>query len=761
MSASPPFDLETQYRGLLDVLEGPVSDRWAVLHVDKFLIRLGASTPRAESYLLSLAEPLAERAAQLDPVGVHPAQLAGLADRLREAQEARPVLQECEAAVRAERRLRRRAGLLYGYAGAVRQAIECVSPSGSSGVAVRKVEGSPQERLRAALERAEKAHLKSELEWMRDHWDRSGDKDISVPVVERLPSWVHLTHEDDLRVGGLRRLVVQLHGPAQSEDRVRSVEAGHQAEESVPTEGPVTAARKFLDEQFPRLRGRFMEGRVGFDQTGIRHEGQSAGLAIASLFYGAVLDHTSHRVRARVRPEVLLTGKVAPDGTVNPVEETSLPTKVETAFFSPKTRLVVPEAQRGVVRSTRDELLEDFPHGQLDITGVEHLKEVFYDRRLTDRGRIGWSKYAAQRLWRRRGQVLMAALVLGLLGVIGALLYGPFDRNPASARFRGSILFVENESGRTIEKLEVGRGLVQKIEKGKAKNPVAFADVVEGEPQEMFWGASQGERSRVDVLRAKAVGADTLLWEQPLRFEVDFPNKPEVSSSSFGIADLTAEDLNRDGDPELYALANHRPYFPSLLLQLRPTDGTVRQRYVHPGHLRSGIKTVDLVGGPAPELLTGGHSNAFKDPVLTILRPTDMAGHAPTRKAYAVREATPATHVAYLRFPSTALQKQRPVRYPMIWKIRPAPVAKMLEVIAHDGRRPDEGSDWPKVITTLDYDLQPQSVGTDGTYDRLADSLVQDGVLEAVPGPEDLRRYGEEIWYWTGRGWSSKPTLSY
>jgi hypothetical protein len=522
---------------------------------------------------------------------------------------------------------------------------------------------------------------------------------------------------------------------------------------------PVAAARRLLGDRYSQLESQFVTGHVAFDRSDLAHEGRSAGMAIATLFYGAMLAHGRCRVRLQVRPEVLLTGRVSPDGAVRPVDEEGLSVKVRTAFFSPKTRLVVPASQRTTARSARDELLDEFPHGTLDITGVEHFKGVVSDRRLTSQTRIGWARHTSNRLWERRGQLLSGGLVLGLLLVIGALVYGPFDQDPASAQFRGSTLFVENENGRVLEKLEVGRGLIRKAERGKAKSPVSFADVTGDGTRELFWGASQGDRARMDVLRAKAIGADTLLWERPLRFEVDFPDKPEVQNPTFGIADLTAEDLNQDGDPELYVLANHRPYFPSLLLQLRPSDGTVRQRYVHPGHLRSGIKTADLVGGAAPELLVGGHSNAYEDPVLTVLRPTDMAGHAPTRGAYGVGGMGPAAHVAYLRFPSTPLQKQWPTTYPMVWKIRPSPATKTLEILTQDGRLVGEGRNRPKVVSTFDYDLRPRSIGTDGVYDQLADSLVQRGVLEAVPGPEDLRRYGEEIWYWTGSGWSREPSF--
>lgn len=764
MAASSPYDLEARYRRLRDVLEGPVSGRWATVRANEFLSHLDVGAPVAESYLLPLAEPLAERATQLDPIGLHPAQLIGLIDRLRQARGAHPALKECEATVRAERALRRRAGLLYGYAGAVEHAVECVLPPGPVEEAVSELnlselDRSSRSQLHVLQEQTEHDELGAELEWMLDHWDRPAGEGTHVPVVERLPSWVHSAPDEGHSVGGLRRLAVRLYGSTTSKDQLRT--DGAAGDGSSLTDAPAKAARRLLSDRFAGLKGLFAAGRIAFDQADLTHEGRSAGLAVATLFYGGVLEHTHRRVRLQVRPEVLLTGSVSPDGTVQSVAEDGLSVKVQTAFFSPKTRLVVPAVQRSAARSVRDELLDEFPRGQLDITGVEQLKGVLSDRRLTTQTRIGWVRHVAGRLWDRRSQVLSGGLALGLLLIIGALLYGPFDRNPVLAQFRGATLQIENSSGRVLEELEVGRGLVRKVQQKKVKSPVAFAHVVGDETQELFWGASPGKNARLDVLRAKAVGADTLLWERPLRFEVDFPSKPEVSSPTFGIVDLTAGDLNRDGRPELYALAHHRPYFPALLLQLRTTDGTVTQRYVHPGHLRSGIETADLVGGPAPELLVGGHSNAFGDPVLSVLQPSDMAGHAPTRGEYGAGGAELAPHVAYLRFPSTALQKQWGTDYPMVWRVRPAKATQTVEVVTQDGRSSQGSPEWPRVISTLGYDLQPRSVGTDGTYDRLADSLAQRGVLDAVPGPDALRRYGEEIQYWTRDGWSQEPTFSY
>ncbi len=637
---------------------------------------------------------------------------------------------------------------------------ECLRVPGSSEIKIGKVEEPPRVRLRGALEHAESASLRGEIEWMLGRWERTADEGTCVPVVERLPSWVRAEYENDTDVGALRRLTIQLHGPAEAEDQLQADVSTQEAEAPSLTDGPVAATRRLLADRWPRLENRYVKGRVSFNRAELSHGGRSAGLAISAFLYEAILKRARCRVRAHVQSEVLLTGGVSTDGTIRPVNEDSLPVKVRTAFFSSKARLVVPEGQLDTAQSARDALLEKFPHGRLDVVGVERLDELFYDRRLTEQQRIGWSRHTADRLRDRGKDIVLGTLVLGLLVVIGGLLYGPFDRDPALAQFQGATLLVENESGRAIEEIEVGRRLVRKIKKGSAKSPVAFADVVEDETRELFWGASLGENARMDVLRAKTAEADTFLWERPLRFEVDFPNKPEVENPAFGITDLEAEDLNRDGDPELYVLANHRPYFPSLLLQLCPTDGSVQQRYLHPGHLRSGIETADLMGGPAPELLVGGHSNALEDPVLAVLDPSNMAGHAPTQEGYGVGDVGLASHVAYLRFPSTALQEQRPTDYPMVWQVRPVPTANTLEIVTQDGRTPEGRTDRPRVISTLGYDLRPRSVGTDGHYDRMADSLVKRGILEGVPGPEDLQRYGAQIQYWTENGWSAMPTFA-
>ncbi|MFP4229342.1 MAG: hypothetical protein ACLFTE_11020, partial [Salinivenus sp.] len=129
MPPSEPLGREAHFHRLLEVLNGPVSDRWAAVETDAFLSRLAPEQPETESYLLSLTEPLAARTETLSPVGLAPGGLERLADRLRAARRAHPALQNLSLLEQTETALRRRVALLYAYAGAIESALEqLVSP---------------------------------------------------------------------------------------------------------------------------------------------------------------------------------------------------------------------------------------------------------------------------------------------------------------------------------------------------------------------------------------------------------------------------------------------------------------------------------------------------------------------------------------------------------------------------------------------------------------------------------------------------------
>ena len=734
-----------------------------------FLERLALERPEAEAYLLPLAAPLADRLEDLDPVGLSPDRITQVLSLLEAAQAHRSSLQNVDALRRLVKTLRRRAALLYGYAGAPERAVLRCTPCATLGVPEEE-ELSPRERVRYLQRRAPNAEARRLLQWTLDHWsgerrtrEGTGWQNAYVPTVERRPSWVRVyssaAEEDGANggsvsewgaVGALRQVVFTLLKTGADQDRLEASRVVEGASTSRCWEEPLSAARNVLESQFNLMPGP-VEGQVRLGAGPQAHRGRSADLAVAALLCGAVLDHTRQRRRLRIRQAVAVTGALNRNGITRPVDDDTLPLKVQTAFFSPKTRLVVPEGQRDEAASARDALLEDFPHGRLDVVGVGRLEELFYDRRLTRQRHIGRVRHAAQWLWDRRGAVASSIVITALLLVIGALLYGPIDRNPVQAEFTGASMIVQNDIGQTIERIRVGERVVGRLKRGRVRQAVAFADVAGGPANEVVWTAAIDSLDGAEVLRCKAVGADTLLWEQPLQLEAPFPNQEEIVTPTFRVRDFFVSDLNGDDPPELYVAAAHVTYSPGVLLQLGARTGTERQRYVHPGHLTD-LEHRDLDDDEAGEVLASGYSNAYNDPVLTVLDSRHMAGHAPTTSEYTIAGLPLAEHHAYFRFPESPVQQAAPQRLQMVRKVRLEHSARLVSVEVLDGSRTRaEGPSY--LVVHFNYRLQPTAVGTSSGYDRLAEKLVRSGILEAVPNSADFGRYRRRIRQWTGAGW--------
>ena len=760
MAAAPsPHDREAQYQQLLDLLDAPVSGRWVLVQMADVLSRFDLQVPEAESYLLPLVEPLAEIVDDLDPIGCTPQQMETLATALRTAQAHQPALRSLDAAAQAETALRRRAALLYAYGGATARAVACLQPSEAAPIDEADLSASdPRARLAQVRSGTDDATVEAGLEWAAAHWERgeAGAHTTCIPVVERLPSWIRGEAEEGAPVGALRQIGVELYGPSDTTDRLQVDVIVQGADEVDVTAVPLAAARRLLDERFSRLRDQYVQGRLAFDRRHLEHGGRSAGLAIAALFYGAVLDHTRQRRRLQLRSPVTLTGSVTEAGAVEAVEEAVLPAKVRTVFFSPKTTLVVPAAQEDAATAVRDALTSDFPNGDLTIVGADRLEGLFYDRRLTAQRRVGWVRHTARRLWHRRGRVVAGTIIAALLLVIGALLYGPLDKNPVQARFEGETLFVQNAAGRTVEHIDVGQRTVKKKLRGRASDLVEFVDVTGDGQNEIIWSDwPSSQTSGPPQLHCKSVGADTTHWTIPLRFATPFSRKM-IKGKKFSPVDLHAGDLDANGTKEVYAVLRHQPYFPSYLMKFNANTGAEQARYVHPGHLRrSPFKVANLDDDPAKELLVGAHSNAFGDAVLIVLDSRRIQGHAPIRGDYAVTGIDPARHEAYLRFPSTVVGQVEPPLHAFVRRTRTNAQTELITAEVQDGRFPEDETVSSYVLVTFTFDFEPVSMGTSSQFDRLAKQLVQQGRLDSVPDANDFERYLQRIQYWTGSGWKT------
>jgi hypothetical protein len=242
-----------------------------------------------------------------------------------------------------------------------------------------------------------------EVQALLEEWHSSPAEDLAivrVPVIERGFGDLPVESRGLVRTIALR--IVGDGGPGG--DRLEATLPVYGAETigANLVRAPIAAARRVLNATAPRLKRRTFAGIVTLDQHPALYEADSAGLGIAALFTVAVLRYAHERVTYRLRPEVAMTGIVDADGTVSAVNPASLIPKVRAVFFSRVESLVVPQGQLGPVLEEATRLRLRYPGRPLEIIGVSHLREIFYDLRVIRHHVVPRGLQFLHRAWRRR-----------------------------------------------------------------------------------------------------------------------------------------------------------------------------------------------------------------------------------------------------------------------------------------------------------------------------------------------------------------------
>jgi len=315
------------------------------------------------------------------------------------------------------------------------------------------------------------------------------------------------------------------------------------------------------------------------------------------------------------------------------------------------------------------------------------------------------------------------------------------------------MLTVENRNGHVIEQVDVGSEIARSVRQQRRISPHAFPQIGSEQTRTLVWAAA--DSARQEVIRARAIGGDTLKWEVPVDAEVLFPRKPFANHSSYRVENIYAGNTDGRVGDEIYALLNHTPYFPGLVVELDSETGAITQTYVHPGHLTARIRHTDLNGDGQAELITGGYSNAFDCPVVVVLDAEDFSGYGPATVPYIPAGVRPAAHYEYMRLPASPVQQAAPktTRFTRFTSL----VDGGLRFRVEDGTQEDEMVSDIELFLRFNRRLRPVSVVPNTQHERLAEELVASGRLEDLPGPETFRDYMKAIRYWNGENWQSSP----
>ncbi len=717
-----PVHIETAFQHLSADLKNPDSF-WLPLLALKRLLESGRiPLPLLESYLLDIADHLPTLKTPLSYAGINPQTLAQLARHLERVSEHSFLLQDTR---------------LPGFITELHRAAH------EQNTYIGQAEYEP-------IPAKPKAH--------RDSLSEAYFPVVECPHVEQaaLPC-----------VGQWCRAHLKLAYQKGSEDHIEAQARiwGDQTNGTVRKARTVTlAVRNLIVRHQPELADWFVRGSFTFEANFSRFSGTSWRLAQAMLLFCEMVRQAEVQDHYRIATATAFTGDLDADGQVLAVDEETLPAKIEAAFFSRFKTLAVPASQLDAALDQAGRLHVQYPGKSLELIGVRHLGDVLSDRRLIEHERVDLVRHTAQKAWKRRYSIGGVATILGLLLVIGRLLYGPLDQNPVNAKYVEETLLFENKYGQVIGEMEVGAATVDIVTSSQAYKLFDFYDINGDGVNELFWiQARDPQNDYIDYVHSYDVRRKITLWKYPFQKKLDFPNKPEVSTDVFSARHVHVEDLDQDGTVEVIVSGWHHAYFPYIYQKLNAHTGEELSHFLHVGWLNEAWYH-DLTGDGVKEVILGGTSNAFQDAILAVLDPRLLGGVGPTQADYRVADYQPAPIQYYIRFPRTRVGEILKYRSfaPAVRRLRYQNSTLIVEIT--DFSLYDPRIDEPKTATIflhLGLDLTLQSLGTHTHHDNMARLLVKAGYPEAELGSDYLETYKQQIQYWNGDAWvSGQPVMN-
>lgn len=749
-----PLDIDKRFQDLKYLLSFPSSARQRLFAIAAFLKMMTKSTISREPYLTELSEYLPNILAKADLTGCDPEEVLLLHDVMTVFRDYAIDLKGIKLA----------AITLFAYAGEIAKAVS-VLQEGNLQPWVTEIQTDPSIppliRLHQAVEKSTDEKATSVLNKIEAVWAKAlsaADRSVVIPVVGH--SLVRLQAEKG--DSGLRRVSVELLGESRNgKDQIHADVAVFGAD-TTPADiiaAPIAATRSLMTEKYPEAANHFVAGKLVFEDEHAMHEGLSANLGIAALTYCAILRFSMQREYYQIRPAVAITGAIDEKGHVQEVTSETLPEKATAAFFSWIEYLVLPKSQLPVAEETLHRLTEKYPHRTLTLVGVTNLRDVFFDRRLSERVRVPLLKHAARKVWRRRVPIA-AAVIVFLIVALWRVWYGPLDKNPVGFEFDGEMLFIKNKQGQTVDEIWVGETIARIGKDDDLRRPrrvfVTFADVDRDGMSEVIWVANY----RPTTITCKKIGEKTLLWSKGMEKTLSFPRNADVQGKEFAPDALIAGDFDNNGTPEVIFNARLTPFFPGIVMKLDAATGQELAHYVHIGHLVDMLPW-DLDGDGVTEILLCGINNALRSACIVVLDPRFMSGHSPLTSEYQVDGYDPGTERAYIRIPRTVVGEAFSLRAKynharrIFYEDSTTFIVHFMDVSINADRQEDRlsASLWGYFKT----DLTIASIGTGDDFDVLYEDLMTRGRIPRIDRGLYMSEYQKSIRYWDGEIWHDKP----
>ena len=767
-----PIFVERSFQELIRELETTQSIRHRYTLIRHFIHLLERDYARYESYLIQLASHFPSYSCPITFSGIDPEEIASDILLFEEAASSVSDLQSSDTFRTSLERLRQVCIIQFGIAGEAGKAkqylldwfeipAEIVEKICSEKLNPAKTFLQFLKRLEAELSSSGVHGVRQVKKLIRDLemylFQRPGS--VLIPVVEQYEHSEHLGGA--MTYGRLRSVSVRvLEKNTEAPDKLRRRFQMIGIEKPMwIVEDTVTAAAGVLFESlYNSHKNSAYTGEIHYELSGAIHAGNSANAALAALWFTGIQRFENRRERYEIDSCICITGDVNETGHLLTVDDAGVEAKARAAFFSYVPYLAVPAAQASAFRREILKLRETWPGRNPGILAIEHLQELFYDRRLSKHYNPSKAGFALQKIWQNKFEASGIIVILLLIALAAKQAYGPIDRNPVGYTFTGEVFEVTNRSGVVLEEIQVGSRTVNLANRTLRGQFANFADITGDGVNEIIWAETDelDRETQRTYVKSKPLGEDQIIWMFPLRYELVFPDRPYIIESDFRAGKIHLDDLGNTGRDHLLISMNHGIYFPGILSHRDLKTGEEISRFVNIGHIRD-YATADITGDGSKEFLLCGINNAYNMAFMAVLNRDQLNGFSPATEEYRTAGHVVPDGISYLLIPMTKVGRNVTMtrNYNVCDRINVMNDEEVIRIYVQDFNQYDGSEvELPVSRATIqvyfNYDLSVRGIGTSDGYNRTAEYLYDQGFIDELPDYRYFEEYQNTLLYWNG-----------
>ena len=471
--------------------------------------------------------------------------------------------------------------------------------------------------------------------------------------------------------------------------------------------------------------------------------GDSIGLAVALVTFTQLLKPELRRQERFIASEVAVTGGLDESGNLNPVNERTLATKIERAFFSPVKYLVLPEGNLAEAKRCVDKLKRSFPRRRLHLLSAQRLSDVVENHNVIRSEKVCMGDFVVRTVVKySRATKVQVPLLIVMLFALYALIcdlfpkaWVGFDWNPEFVQVTEYGIEVLNKDSLFLwsvkcECKEINKKLVWDAGdlNGDGKNEIAFAP------------SSIGPCDKNAVLYVYDSEGELLFNRSMVQ---RMPN--DEVGDQFEPAHALFQTLN-DRCVIITVASRSGPARGHVRIWSRTGDSLVT--YVNKG-FPGPCLLIDVDSNGEDEMLFSGINNPMACVCLFALGDGPCSGESPPR------EPGPGPEDVYLLVPPTGVSRQLVEQYNCVLVVSEEAPGRLKVVVCENISQNSRCH----LSYYFDKRMRVTSVLAHDSYITQWESFVEQGLLPDESLDSVQERARDNVTYWTDSGWVTESDL--